>query len=293
VAPVPLQYQVLGGEAKNLIPVELMEHMEIRLLKGMGIPSTMYEGQSQPAAPHMISFEMFERSWQQFPRELSAWVTWMVRKQGELMSWPDVKARLVPISIETDEIRKQKIQEMGAGGIISKTTWFRTMKLNRAYEDKMIKAEADAGKRDAEAQQKKDEAEGITTQALQSNTTVPGEQQLQEDQQAQQQSSGAAGPGPGSAGPGPAPAQAAPGGAGGGLPPMPSNPTPDQLEAYAQSVAEQLYTMPQAQKTSQLIELSHSNPTLHDLVKGKLEDIDNNASLQGRVMARAGQMPQQ
>lgn len=53
VSPFPLNYQMLGGEAKQLAPVELMKWYEDRIQENMGIPLELRQTTFQAISPSM------------------------------------------------------------------------------------------------------------------------------------------------------------------------------------------------------------------------------------------------
>ena len=59
--PVPLEYQVLGGEANQLAPMEIMEFFEQRLLYSMGIPPEFYKGGAQASAGPILTLRCLRR----------------------------------------------------------------------------------------------------------------------------------------------------------------------------------------------------------------------------------------
>jgi hypothetical protein len=65
--------------------------------------------------------------------------------------------------------------------------------------------------------------------------------------------------------------------------------TPDDLQAQAQLIAQQLMSLPESQKDSQLIKLKRSDPTMHALVKSIIGDIRQQAQQQGGAMVLAQQ----
>ena len=60
--------------------------------------------------------------------------------------------------------------------------------------------------------------------------------------------------------------------------------TPNDLQAAAEQLAQQLLGLPEGQKDSQLRELKQYNPTLHALVREKMDDIRQQARMQGGAM---------
>jgi hypothetical protein len=57
--------------------------------------------------------------------------------------------------------------------------------------------------------------------------------------------------------------------------------TPNDLQAAASSLAQELLGLPEAVKDSQLRKLKQFNPTLHSIVRAKLDEIRGQMRLQG------------
>ena len=287
-APFPVQYQVLGGEAKNLTPVELMEHFERRLLSSMGIPQEFYSTSLQSEAGPIIGFKMFEKTWEHFTTELNKWLQWYVGKQSEARKWEKVNARLLPVSFYEDPETKAAISQLYGAGKVSETTYFRYLGLDSEYEQKRILEEQDELNKLVQDRQVEAQKDSVNMQAMQS---MPAGQtildaQMQEQQAAGGAPQGAGGPPPtGSAG---VPTGAPPAGAAGPL--MPGGGTLDELMSQAEQVAGQLLGMDPSMRKSQLIQLKHSNEALHAQVKARLADMEQQYAQQGKMAGRAGQM---
>jgi hypothetical protein len=272
--PVPVQYQVLGGEAKDLAPIEVMQHMEMRLLSSMGIPQEMYTSSLQNSAGPIIGFKMFERTWQHFASELNKWLNWFVGKNGELFQWESVEARLIPVSLYEDPESRQLIFELAASGQCSKTTAFRKIGLDAEYERQRVMEEADEEEDIQREKALKADKKDIALQAL--RPMAPGEDILMQQQQAQQQQGGAPMPPPG----------AAPTGGGGDL----GNASLEEMYVQAEQMATEIMQMPGGQRKSTLLDLNKHNKALHALVTQELKRIENQAGQQGKEMARQGQL---
>ena len=289
--PAPVQYQVLGGDAKNLTPVELMEHFEVRLLNSMGIPQEIYSPSATNAAAPIIGFRMFERNWKAYEEELNSWLYWFVNKVGSINKWKKVRPYLIsPTVYENPEDVQLKLQLAGSK-VISETTALRAANLNWAYEKRRIIEE------ETETNMLRQD-QAIAADDDQSNMQVAkppsaGEEIMQEQQAQQQQAAGAPGgmpPPPMSPG-----VPSAPPPAGGGLPTgqQPGSPgsTVEETEAQAQQMAQQLETADPSIRKTQLISIKKDNPMLHARVKSILEDLDQAAGQQGKQAVRQGQMP--
>jgi hypothetical protein len=78
---------------------------------------------------------------------------------------------------------------------------------------------------------------------------------------------------------------------------MPSAPvagdasTMEGLMAEAEQMANQIISMPPEARRSTLIDLKHSNETLHAQVKALITDMEQQAGQQGKMQLRSGEMP--
>ena len=74
---------------------------------------------------------------------------------------------------------------------------------------------------------------------------------------------------------------------------MPNIPrTPEDLQQQAQLIANQLLSMPESQKDSELIKLKRGDATMHALVTSIMDDIRQQARSQGGAMVMAQQYGQ-
>jgi hypothetical protein len=284
--PTPVQYQVLGGDAKNLTPVELMEHFEVRLLNSMGIPQEIYTPSATNAAAPIIGFRMFERNWKSFAEELDSWLYWFVNKVGSINKWKKVRPYLIsPTVYENPEDVQLKLQLAGAK-VISETTALRAANINWGYEKRRIMEEEEETNLLRQEQSIEDSDKQSNLQVAKPPSA--GEQVMQEEQAAQ----GGMPPGPGMPQGAPMPmGQPMPGGLPTGQPPGSPSSTIEETEAQAQQIAGQMQTMEMSARHSQLIAMKKDNPMLHARVKTILEEKENQAGQQGKQAVRQGQMP--
>lgn len=276
-SPFPVQYQVLGGDAQKLVPVELIQHEEQRLLTSMGIPYEMYQPTEANSVNPLIGFHMFEKTWKFLPDQLNSWLYWFVNSIGSLNRWRKVRPYLIPpTQFENPEQVRMKLELAGAK-VISQTTALRAANINYVYERRRImEEEMELAKERADAAASMDQ-EGAAQQAMM--VPGPGQQVLMEQEQEQQQAAASGQPMPpmGQAVP---PAQGAVG------------PTSlDQLEAEANEISDKIITMDASQRRSALIDLKKNNEVLHSRVTSLIEEKENRAGMQGKNMARQGQIP--
>jgi hypothetical protein len=294
-SPMELNYQTLGGEASQLVPVELLSYYRGQLLSSMGIPGSFFGknggggGQASAAMKTAsLEFKLFEREWQFFADQLNKWFTWILKKQGEQQSWEKAKGRIVPISVVEDADLRQIKLEMAAAGKVSETTAFRAIGMDWDYEQERIIQEQAIQNRRMEEAQKKQEEEGANRMAL--TVPPPGAQMMQAEEEAAMAAQGGMPPG---GAPPPMPGQGA--GIAASVPPPGAGPTGmgatmDDLTAQAQNIAGQILTLDPTTRRSELINLKNQNPTVHALVIQMIGDMEQQGAQMGVQMMRQGQI---
>ena len=285
--PYPLQQQLLGGGAKDMLNIDVMEHLEKRLLRAMGVPVEFDQSNLNSAGP-VIGLRMFEREWQFFGHCLNDWLTWLVHQQGNLMQWKKVHAELIPVSLYEDASDREIMMNLANAGKISDATLGSRLNLDLRYEKMRIQDEQDEQNERMMTRQKQNQDKQDNTQGIQSMS--PAGQMMQ-----QQQQQGAPGQGQ------PPPQGMPPSGQGQpppqGMPPSgpgngqgPRGATLDDLLANAQQTAQQLFGADPLTRRRQLADLKHNNEQLYNQVSGELDRMSQDARTKGVQAARQGQL---
>jgi len=266
----PVQYQILGAEASQLAPHELLSQGLDTLLNGAGIPTDLYKGSLQmQVAP--VALRVFEATWHHVVHMNNMFLRWVVNRTSQLLGWEAVRAKHRRVTHADDMQRHMAILQMAMGGQVSLSSALRTLGLEF-----------------------KDEQRNITEEArFQQQETS----RIQEEQDQAAFAEQVNGPPAGGMMPQPGAAQ---GGAAGQ--PMPADPaiaagpvsqmvasgtvpqTPDDMIAQAHSLAQQLLGLPEGMKDSELRALKQKNEVLHSLVVAELKKIRNQAQTQGGSM---------
>ena len=238
IAPFPIGYQMLGGEAKSLSPKESIQLALDELFTSMGYPADLYKGTlSLQAAP--VALRLFEKEWSHLVNGYDNIIEWIMKLVGRYFRWSDkVDAHLRPVTLADDLERKALMVQAAAGQDISKQTAYRPLGIDYMEEQKRV---------------------------VQEQQEIQRLQQKAMDEQAAQQLDGSGGE---NAGPGAV-----------------VGATPGDVYEQAGALAQQLLTQtPESMRRSELIKIKHSNPTLHALVIQRMEEMRNQAALQGRDM---------
>lgn len=261
--PFPLEYQALGGEAKSLTTPELLDQGMDELLNSIGIPPQLYRGdlelQVLPTA-----LRLFQATWPQLVSAYNGWLEWATTIICTAMSWDKPsKIAMQPVTMADDIEKRSMWMQLASSNLISKRTAFSPWGLNASDEQKRVFEE-----------QKLFDEESI---------------KYQEDMQ-QRMTTGQAVQGmPGGAPTGGAPMGGMPaaGGMGGG--PMTAS-TPQDLMSEADARAQQMLQMDPTSRRRQLIDIKNTNPTLHAMIKSRLEDMRNEAASVGQQAVLSGQI---
>jgi len=272
VLPFPVNYQALGGDASQLAPKELIDQGLDTLLKCIGMPVELFNGTlTMQAAP--AALRVFEANWAHLPHNLNRFLGYVAEQVAKIKSWEPAAVTLTRVTHADDLNRQMAKLQLMMGGQISKSTGLKSVGLDydeetkRTLEEERIYAEEQA-KMQKEMEQS---------------------QQMDSLTQPAQMTGGVGDTG--------ASASGAPPAGPGGAPPNPvdqfllqrqNSPnvprTPDDLQAQAQLIAQQLMSLPESQKDSQLIKLKRADPTMHALVKSIIADIRQQAQTQGGAM---------
>ena len=278
--PFPVQYQALGGDATQLAPQALMEQGMDTLLTSVGIPVELYKGSlSIQAAP--AALRLFESSWTHLVHNLNRFLQDIVDKVAQLMSWEPVKVNLARVTHADDLNRQMAKLQLMMGQQVSQTTGLKSVGLDfeeeqrRKLEEEMFIAEETANMQEQMQQAASmDEMAGGAPPAGGMMGGAMG---------------GAPGMPPGA--PGMPPGAAPPAGPEGAAaqqfataqPTQMHKPTtPEEMVGQAQTIAQQMMSLPSSQRRSELITLKRVDPTMHSLVTSAMDEIRQQARSMGQ-----------
>jgi hypothetical protein len=297
VLPFPVNYQALGGDATQLAPRDLLEQGLDTLLKCIGMPVEIFNGtltlQAAPAA-----LRLFEAHWSHLTHNLNLFLNELVSSISRIMSWEPVGAKLIRVTHADDLNRQMAKLQLMQGQQISKSTGLSSVGLDYKEEIKQMLEEEKIYAEEQERMQ----------------AEMQQSQQMKDMSQSPDMMMGAGDPGASATGMPPqggaAPAGAAPAGAApaGGMPGQAPSPvdqflaqrqnspnvprTPEDLQQQAQLIANQLLSMPESVKDSELLKLKRGDSTMHALVTSIIDDIRQQARSQGGAMVMAQQFGQ-
>lgn len=246
VAPFPVGYQMVGGEARMIAPKESIKFAVEELLNALGYPAELYMGSlNLQSAP--VALRLFEKSQSSLVDGYNDLVSWIVTRIARQYMLGDMDASLTSVTMADDLERKALQLQAAAGQDVAKSTAYKPFGLDYLDEQKKIIDEQKA--------------------LMKLQQAAQAEQQAQQSQQPQGQGGGASDGSSAQGGQGAQPGA-----------------TPGDLTQQADQLAnDMLFNMPEGLRRSQLIKIKQSNPTLHALVIQKMDEKRNAQKTQGGV----------
>jgi hypothetical protein len=134
--PFPINYQQLGGEGKNLAPVEMMENCRNNILNALNIPVELFQMtlKVDAAGP---ALRLFENSWSVIPTNYNHTLDHLGDVIGKILSLPKAKISLIPITFSDDIERKGVIGQLVSANAIARSELLKLY--NFDYEDQLRK----------------------------------------------------------------------------------------------------------------------------------------------------------
>lgn len=288
----PIEYQVLGGEGKSLVPGELLVQGEDMQLNGHGVPTQLYRTDfSVQTAP--MAARMTESHWQIIPSTMNTILAWMVVQVTPELGWKPCGVRMEPSKFADNMEQLMLLLELLKGGDVAKSTMLRKVGLDKSEETRKQLDEA-LFQAELEAKQQQE-----LDKMMAGNTAL---QQTVDRQRMAMDPAMQGGDGPGAA----PPVEGMPGGA---VPPAadplaailakieqfgnPDSPTTSQeMIAVAQEAAAIFINLPEIEKRQKLREIEGKNKTMKELITSMMketrEDQNRRFIAQGQQMAQQG-----
>jgi hypothetical protein len=273
--PFPVQYQALGGDAAALAPRELLDQGLETLLNGAGTPVELYKGTLQlQTAP--VSLRLFEATWHHLVHDNNRFLNWLVERISRVLSWESIKAVHKRVTHADDLQRHMALLELMTTGLVSRTTGLRSLGLE--YRDE-LKAQSEEAMAEQTAQQEMQEQMDQSAMGAQVAQGMPAQPGMPAGQPADPAAAGGQGQVDPATGMPMTPPPVTGLMASGNMPQ-----TPEQMLQTAESLAQELLGLPEPVKDSELRALAKKNEVLHSLVKAKMNQIRNQAKMQGGAM---------
>ena len=152
----PVEYQILGGEGKSLVPGDMLIQGEDMQLNAMGVPPQFQRGDLTVQAAPMAA-RLFESFWQPISETSDQILTWMVGNATPELGWKPCGARLERPNIADNMDQLLLLLQMVQTGAVAQSTVLRKLGLDKTEETrKQMDEVLMAAKLESEQQQEID-----------------------------------------------------------------------------------------------------------------------------------------
>lgn len=277
ILPLPIGNQSIGGDGKALLMTQEMVAVSEQIINGMQVPIEFIKGGMSYAGTN-VSMRMLENQFLGLIIRHKRMAKWVMKEVANFMKWPEANIRFKPFKMADDIQRKAFLLNLNQAQKISDTSLLADSDYNQADEDQIMMRESSRRLEATKKQQLAVAEIQAESQIIMAKAQVKV-QQIQMEAQVAPEAPGEPG--------GVEAAGGSPGGAEAGAAP-PSNPMESQvnssqrlptpsgqamgsggvdIRAMAQSMAQQLGSMPPQQQEMALQNLQQQSPELADMVR--------------------------
>jgi hypothetical protein len=257
--PFPVNYQEFGAQGKSLTPKDLIEFQTNDMLDGMGYPAELFRG-SLTVQQVPTAIRLFENSFHFLHYGMDGICKWAVRRIRDYMNQERMDVQLQLPSLADDIEKRQIYLQLAAGGEISRQKAYRSFGVDDPIAEAEQRMEEDI---EIQRVREKKQLDYERERTMGSADDIIAAQSQQNPQQG-----------------------SAPGGAA-GMAPGSTPTTPLDVQQQADQIAQELIAIPSnGERTKQLNQIKASNPTLHAMVKQKMEEIRAQGASQGRAQVQ-------
>jgi hypothetical protein len=282
IMPIPLGNQTIGGDGRALLLTQEIQAWSEHIMSGLGVPREFLLGGMSYAGTN-VSMRMLENQFIGFILRHKQLANWVMKQVANFMGWPEAEIRFKPFKMADDIQRKAYLFQLNQAQKVSDSTLLADADLDQTQEDEiMIKETAKRLEASKRQQLAMAEIQG-EAQVVMAKAQAKAQQVLMQATQAP--------PAPGEPGYEVMQQMGSPLNAGQALPQeqstlggaSQSTTVGMDINQLAQSLAQQLMTLPPDQQKLAIANLRNQSEELAQLV----------TQLASQMSAQQPQMPQQ
>jgi cellobiose-specific phosphotransferase system component IIA len=148
VAPMPVGYQTIGGDGKNLLVAQEIAQAEESILLSLGVSKELLSGTTNWTSS-TVGLRMLENTLLSYTGQLSELITWVMSKTSSYLNIEPVGVTLAPFKLTDDDSLKQILMNLMESGGASMSTLYEALgmdydkELDRMKGDMVAKAAND------------------------------------------------------------------------------------------------------------------------------------------------------
>lgn len=148
VAPVPVGYQQVGGDGKNLLVAQEIQQAEESILLSLGVSRELLSGTTNWTSS-TVGLRMLDNTMRSYISQLGEMINWVMTKVASYLNLEVSEVNLAPFKLIDDEVLKQNMLQLVEQGQASLSTLYELYgmdyneELDRIKEDMVSKAAND------------------------------------------------------------------------------------------------------------------------------------------------------
>ena len=137
ISPVPVGYQAVGGEGRNLLVSQEIQQAEEQILLSLGVSRELLSGQTNWESSS-VGLRMMENTLFSYVSRLEDLVDWINRRVSTYLNRQYAKTTLAPFKLLDDNNYKQLLVSLVQTGKVSFTTLFEELGIEFSKEQKRL-----------------------------------------------------------------------------------------------------------------------------------------------------------
>lgn len=146
ISPVPVGYQAIGGEGKNLLVAQELQLAEESVLMSLGVSRELMAGTTNWTSS-TVGLRLLRNTMENYVRQLMEVIDWVFDQSTSFLGVERVKVGLTPFQLTDDDLLKNLMPTLLSSNLISNTTALASVGIDFNKELDNMKREAEARER--------------------------------------------------------------------------------------------------------------------------------------------------
>lgn len=143
ISPVPIGYEAIGGDGKNLLVAQELQLAEESILMSLGVSREMMAGTTNWTSS-TIGLRLLSNSMENYVRQVQEVIEWILAKVAAFLGIDKVPVSMTPFQLADDDFLKNILPTLIQGQMVSETTALEAVGLDfhKEMENRLKEAEA-------------------------------------------------------------------------------------------------------------------------------------------------------
>lgn len=141
VAPVPIGYQAISGDGKNLLVSQEIAQAEESILLSLGVSKELLSGVTNWSSS-TVGLRLLENTMNTYTSQINAFIRWVMIRVSKYLGIETCGVKLSPFKLNDDDGLRQMLLQLHSTGECSPSTMYEAFGLNYADELKSIEKDA-------------------------------------------------------------------------------------------------------------------------------------------------------